>query len=473
VLQTVSLGQYAGPMVLDTRTDRVFVAVHNDIMGGGGRLAMLDGVTGAVLRTIPLLGSSTTLTADGQTGAVVVGSGDFSTTVTGQVMVLDGQAGAIRRTITVTSYVDGVSVDVGRGRIFATSAGFSLCSPGGCTNGKESARNNFPFSLRSAASIGRSKSGTNSLTSPKSMLTIIDEETGRVQKVVSLSRAHSHVAVDPSRERLVVASSNYYVGTAPARQSTITIVDEHVGRTLHTLSLGGVVADAPLIDSRSGRAFLLLATWPAGASATSLPTGSRLLVLDTASGRLLHNVSLGSAFSHMFLDERARHLIITTIGPSHTMTLSPTPIGVTTLVPSGGALEVFDTRTATLVHRVPFGAIPVAVAIDARTARVYVANAGPLGTTGQFMIPGTVSILDEHTYAPLTTATVGVNPVAIRVDERTGRVFVLNAGSLGVSITSPDPWAWVPGGVRRLLPLLAPPRPHTVPASISVLDATR
>jgi len=305
-------------------------------------------------------------------------------------------------------------------------------------------------------------------------MTIIDEETGQVLRSINLSEPSSHVAVDPSREHLVVASSSYYYGVAPARRSTITIVDEHDGRTVHTLSLGGVVSDAPLIDGSSGHAFLLLATWPAGASATSLPTISRLLVLDTASGRLLHNISLGSAFSHMFLDERTRRLIITTISPARTMTPFPTSIGVTTLVPGDvGALEVFDVRTATLVHRVPFRAIPVAVAIDARTARIYVANAGPLGPIGQFMAAGMVSILDERTYAPLTTATVGANPIAIRVDERTGRVFVLNNGSLGVSITPPDPWSWLPGGVRRLLPFLEPPRPHIVPASISVLDASR
>lgn len=443
VLQTVSLGQYAGPMVLDARTDRVFVAMHNDIMGGGGRLAMLDGVTGAVLRTISLPGSSTTLSVDGQTGAVVVGSGYSGATFTGQVMVLDGQTGAIRRTITLTGYVDGVSVDERTGRLFTTSAGFASCSSAACAAGK-------------------------------STMTIIDEETGQVLRSINLSEPSSHVAVDPSREHLVVASSSYYYGVAPSRRSTITIVDEHDGRTVHTLSLGGVVSDAPLIDGSSGHAFLLLATWPAGASATSLPTISRLLVLDTASGRLLHNISLGSAFSHMFLDERTRRLIITTISPARTMTPFPTSIGVTTLVPGDvGALEVFDVRTATLVHRVPFRAIPVAVAIDARTARIYVANAGPLGPIGQFMAAGMVSILDERTYAPLTTATVGANPIAIRVDERTGRVFVLNNGSLGVSITPPDPWSWLPSGVRRLLPFLEPPRPHIVPASISVLDASR
>ncbi len=443
VLQTLPLGQYGGPMVLNARTDRVFVAVHNDIMGGGGRLVMLDGVTGAVLRTISLPGSLTTLVADERTGAVITNDNQIGATLTGQVVVLDGQTGAIRRTIAVTGYVDSLSVDERTGRLFTTSVGFSSCSSSGCTAGK-------------------------------SALTILDEASGRVPRSVGLSESYSHVAVDPSREHLVVASSGDYYGVAPSRRSTITIVDEHDGRIVHTLSLGGVVSDAPLVDGSSGHTFLLLSTWPAGAPATSLPTGNRLLVLDTVSGRLLHNMSLRSMFSHMFLDEQARRLVITTIGPAHTMTLSPTSIRGTTLVLSGGgALEVFDTRTATLVRRVPFGAIPVGVAIDARTARVYVANAGPLGTARRFTAPGMVSILDEQTYAPLATATVGVNPIAIRVDERTGRVFVLNAGSLGVSITPPDPWAWLPSGIRRLLPFLASPRPHTVPASISVLDASR
>ncbi len=440
VLQTVSLGQYAGPMVLDARSNRVFVAVHNDIMGGGGRLVMLDGVTGAVLRTISLPGSLTTLVADERTGAVITDDNQIGATLTGQVVVLDGQTGAIRRTIAVTGYVDSLSVDERTGRLFTTSVGFSLCSSSGCTAGK-------------------------------SALTILDEAPGRVPRSVSLSESYSHVAVDSSKERLVVASSNYYYGAAPLRRSTITIVDEHDGRTLHTLSLGGVVSDAPFIDSRSGRAFLLLNTWLAGAPAAQLPIASRLLVLDTASGRLLHNIPLGSAFSHMILDERTERLAITTTGPVHSVTLSHSSIGVTTLVPNGiGALDVFDTRTATLVRRVAVGTIPVAVAVGARAAHVYVANAGSLGATGQFTTLGTVNILDEHTYTPLTTVMVGVDPIAIRVDEHTGRVFVLNAGSLGVSVTPPDPWSWLPGGVRRLLPFLAPPRPHTIPASISVLD---
>jgi hypothetical protein len=53
------------------------------------------------------------------------------------------------------------------------------------------------------------------------------------------------------------------------------------------------------------------------------------------------------------------------------------------------------------------------------------------------------------------------------------RTVVLGAG-LPVTQALPDPWNWVPSGVRRWIPFLPPPRLRTrsVPASVRVLATT-
>jgi hypothetical protein len=63
---------------------------------------------------------------------------------------------------------------------------------------------------------------------------------------------------------------------------------------------------------------------------------------------------------------------------------------------------------------------------------------------------------------------VGVAPSAVAVDERTGDVFVVNAGG---SVSQRGAWAWVPRWLRRWLPFL-PSRDaqtRTVPGSLSVV----
>jgi len=80
---------------------------------------------------------------------------------------------------------------------------------------------------------------------------------------------------------------------------------------------------------------------------------------------------------------------------------------------------------------------PTMLAIDARREHVFVYNAGAsLGTslsTIKRRLPSIVSTLDAVTGRLLRTATTGLTPVDIAVDERTDRVFVTNAGPLGVN----------------------------------------
>jgi len=64
---------------------------------------------------------------------------------------------------------------------------------------------------------------------------------------------------------------------------------------------------------------------------------------------------------------------------------------------------------------------------------------------------------------------VGVDPAVMRVDERTGRVFVLNKGG---EVPVLDRWGWVPGWLRSNVPFLPQHTAQTrrIPGSVSVLD---
>ncbi len=78
------------------------------------------------------------------------------------------------------------------------------------------------------------------------------------------------------------------------------------------------------------------------------------------------------------------------------------------------------------------GANPIAVTVDARTGRVFVVAEGPIGSspypepTG----PGSVSVLDAATGHLVRTTRIGVHPLQTALDDTTGRVYVLNQGAL-------------------------------------------
>jgi hypothetical protein len=86
---------------------------------------------------------------------------------------------------------------------------------------------------------------------------------------------------------------------------------------------------------------------------------------------------------------------------------------------------------------------------------------------------GSVTELDGRSGAILRTIPVGVDPVALALDERTPRVFVITGGGT-IAAHGPDAWSWVPAWLRHWLPFLPPGSgTRTMPGTVTVLDATR
>jgi YVTN family beta-propeller protein len=89
-----------------------------------------------------------------------------------------------------------------------------------------------------------------------------------------------------------------------------------------------------------------------------------------------------------------------------------------------GTVTVLDTRNGSLMRTVAVALDPTAVAVDARRGRVFVANSGS----------DSVSVLDARSGAVLDTVPLGHSPTAMAVDEANGQVVVLTAADTSVSI---------------------------------------
>lgn len=97
------------------------------------------------------------------------------------------------------------------------------------------------------------------------------------------------------------------------------------------------------------------------------------------------------------------------------------------------AALVINQSRETSGRRVPVGLNPVAVAVDDQTERAFVLSRGLLNSLGEPTGPGNVTVIDSETGAIVNTTEVGRDPTAIAVDKSTGRVFVVNRGAYDTS----------------------------------------
>ncbi len=78
-------------------------------------------------------------------------------------------------------------------------------------------------------------------------------------------------------------------------------------------------------------------------------------------------------------------------------------------------VSVIDGNTNTIISTVTVGVAPIAVGVNTKTNRVYVAN---------FFTPKNISVIDGNTNAVINTITVGPAPDGIGVNLNTNRIYV-------------------------------------------------
>jgi YVTN family beta-propeller protein len=266
---------------------------------------------------------------------------------------------------------------------------------------------------------------------------------------IPLRQRPDSIVLDPRTGRA-------FVGDATA--GTVSVLDLAHARLVRTVRVGGACPLAPLaltldsvthrilaatcgdanalgvvqmFDSRSGTR---LAAVHAGHGVSALAVDSRqghvfvaddaddtVAMLDALSGAVLHTTPVGVVPLAVSVNERTARLFV--VGPSGP---ARSALGPRAASYSGasGLLSVLDSRSGALLRTTPLGGGPSALAVDERTARVFVANSND----------GTVSALDAHNGTLLRTITIGDQPTALAVDERRGRAYVVDADAGTLSL---------------------------------------
>lgn len=250
------------------------------------------------------------------------------------------------------------------------------------------------------------------------------------------------LALDAGADRAIVAND---------ADATVSLLDLAAGRVLRTVAVGPPGTFAPLAPALDPRAHRLFVADPGDNGQPSV-----VRVLDSRSGAPLATRHVAPGADAVAVDAQTSHVVVASEGDGSIslldartgrllrttrMGLAPLAVAVdpwtarafvlgTALLPTGqpadgqaGLVGVLDTRTGALVRTVVVGQGAAALAVDAPTARVFVANSAA----------DTVSVLDARLGVVLRTVRVGGAPAALAVDARDGRVFVANEeGTLSV-----------------------------------------
>lgn len=266
-------------------------------------------------------------------------------------------------------------------------------------------------------------------------VSLLDATTGRLLHTVSLGFAPQFIAVDASMGRAFIPNSDEEADDAvvevldtvrmrmvraiPMRGDAL-VVDEQTGHlfirtfagvsmldaaTDHLLATAHIAGLPVAVDARVHRVFVL--------KANPVYTGDfRLSVLDTRTAAVVRTfpLPLESTYSLIVDSQRGRAYLAT-----------------------GGAIDVFDSATGRLLRTIVvrqgpsrFASSPLAV--DSRTGYVY-AVSSPLDQYGDPTNVAYLRVFDPATGAFMRSIAIGPSPVAIAIDNRTRRVFIVHAGS--------------------------------------------
>jgi len=220
----------------------------------------------------------------------------------GRVDVLDGATGRVVRTVTVGVSPQGLAVDTPTRHVFVSNRGFGAASssqPGTVSvlDATTGARVRFPFPGGCSAVDARAGrlvvSTEDTQTHEANLLRVLDASTGRVVHQESvLSPRSCPLAVDEATSRAVVFNSP----TPQSVDASLTVLNTRSGRTVKTVDLTGALATGGAVDERGNR-FLVAAS-------------GGVRVLDATTGMLLRTIVTGSGIPLVAVDEQTRRVFV-------------------------------------------------------------------------------------------------------------------------------------------------------------------
>ena len=235
-----------------------------------------------------------------------------------------------------------------------------------------------------------------------------------------------HVGDEPLAIAVNSVTNRVYV--ANAGSGTVSVLDGKSDAILATVNVGQrpyvLAANAATNKVYVSNTFSDLLTIIDGATnaTRALKTGSADAIAVDSTGE--HVYLLGYESDHLTVLDADDSLHRLPAGAMHLWAMAfngTNALNVTRI--NNGDVVAINPQSKGLTP-IPAGQFPCAVAVHAKTARVYVANC----------FDDTVTVMDGATYKVLATVRVGSHPQAIAVDQQTGLAFVANTHGDSVSV---------------------------------------
>jgi DNA-binding beta-propeller fold protein YncE len=194
----------------------------------------------------------------------------------------------------------------------------------------------------------------------------------------------------------------------------------------------------------------------------NLPPPGHILQLDARNGQLRRVMPISTDLPiAMALDHAQGVLWVLTVPRSSIF------VGGST----AGRLAQVNIGAGRVARSVPVCDNPTGLIMDERRARIYLACAGkrkqedfsPAGA-------GSIEVLDTRTGAIIRDIGTNPGPRIAALDALGGRLYITTEAD---TISTPDPWSWLPEPARRFLQHPASPPTRDVPPTLQVIDLSR
>jgi DNA-binding beta-propeller fold protein YncE len=301
-------------------------------------------------------------------------------------------------------------------------------------------------------------------------VSVLDTHRGALVRTLGVGPHPHAIALDPQIHRAFVVNTG---------DDTLSVLDTSQGVVLHTIHIDATPDDTDdvrgLVEQGSSvpppyapQPYSQPQSFSGGFTGGFFGFAQESAVVDSRT----HRVFVDGIGVVRVLDARSGAVVNTVTLPGDNGQMAVDRQTGQVFVAGENGVSVLDSWTGQVRRTLAAGGPASAVAVDGRRGRVFVAHKGPTDSTGTPIGTGSVSMLDARSGAVLRTMSVGVAPVALAVDERTGRAVVLNAGG---PVQAHTAWTWLPSSLQRWVPFSSQQMAHTrtVPGSVSVLDAGR
>ena len=435
VVATVTVGALPMQLGVDPVTDKVYVVNQN-----GNSVSVIDGATDAVA-TIPVGNGPDGIGIDSLTDQIYVANGNDNT-----VSVLDGASGIVTKTLAVGAGPTAIAVNPVTHHVYVANRKTNTVS----------VIDEAPAPTVAQVAVGKNPRSV-ALNPLTGQLFVSNQDDGTVTSIGSApaqATATSAVSATAGSATLVSVLADVnrvaVISAATSGQGKLSILD---GASLQPIG-ATVIPDTPVAASfndatgylyvvSGGNATTSGKIWAIDPStlgvATGVPVGMSpvALAVDPATSQVYVANSAGGSVSALGVNGTTFQSGTTIAVAGQPAAIAANPLTGLVYVASqngtaAGTLSVIDPSTAKVTATVPVGAVPSAVAVDANTNEIFVANKAD----------GTVTRIDaNYGNRTSTIANVGPNPHALAVDTLNDLVYVaddVNGDGLTAAVTIID-----------------------------------